>query len=119
VDTGWTNDPDAAALADPDFDGTSTWLEWLTSTDPLDSNSVLSIAHIEDAVVSWRSWYVDETLPPFVVQRSTNLPVGGWENVGPTVSRPTEPGAGPFTNTWVDPSPTDVPAAYRLYVPTP
>jgi len=37
---GWTNDFDAAALDDPDEDGTPTWQEYVADTDPTDANDV-------------------------------------------------------------------------------
>lgn len=56
---GWTNDFDAAALADTDLDGHPAWKERIAGTDPTDSNSVLAVATVaaapgsDAAVLSW------------------------------------------------------------------
>ena len=57
---GWTNNFDAAALADADGDGQATWQEYLAGTDPTDPMSVLR-ARIEadpstgGLLISWPS----------------------------------------------------------------
>ncbi len=55
---GWTNDFDAAALADVDEDRYPAWQEYVADTDPNDSNSYPRITsiHVEDdqpPVVAW------------------------------------------------------------------
>ena len=57
---GWTNDFDAAALADHEPDGVPTWQEYVADTDPRDSNSYLRITSIQAEgsnapVIQWRA----------------------------------------------------------------
>ena len=50
---GWTNDFDAAALADPDEDGYPTWQEYVADTDPNDPDSFFPPLAVADADAAW------------------------------------------------------------------
>ncbi len=114
----YAGDPDIPD-GDGDSDTLSNWEEWLASTDPNDTASTFEILehYVTDGTgyVVWVSKAIDPTLPPFAVERSTNLTAGGggWLVVDDSVSR----GAGPDgTNLWQDaaPPPADVAVFYRV-----
>jgi hypothetical protein len=88
------SDPDD----DPDGDGFTTSDEYVSSTDPDNSNSFLRITRTwqENGTnyVQWESAYIDSTLPPFNVLSSTNLNSGVFNHAGTQVRG--------MTNIWSD-----------------
>jgi VCBS repeat-containing protein len=107
----WTNGYESAALADQDGDGYSTWQEYWSGTDPLDSSSFLKIDSIgfsgTNLLVTWRHSQVDAGIPPITIQARTNLVTGAWVGIG---SHPPTNGV----NIWSAGSP--VQGFYRLAV---
>jgi len=109
---GWTNNLEFHATNNPDLDPPPTDVEWGTSTDPTDSNSFLHVIDVgTDSGKNWLKWpakYVDPDLPPYVIERSTNLPEKGWSEIG---TKEREEG----TNTWWDYLvPAGMPTLYRV-----
>lgn len=110
---GITEPTGDSVLEDSDSDGFSNWYEWFTSTDPSDPDSFFRISDFYmtngKAVVEWVSTSVDPSLPPFRIDRKTNLVYGGWEAVPYTNER--ENGV----NIWQDNDlPEGLPAFYRI-----
>jgi hypothetical protein len=113
---GLTNlDWETEAMRDADGDGLLNWQEHAASSDPRDGQSRFAIAEAGCAqgtnYLRWPSAGVDEELPPFRVEVSTNLlRIGGWSpGVPPTVARP----RGGGTNVWLENS--ALPAPNRFY----
>jgi hypothetical protein len=112
----WANDFDAATTNDADGDRVLTWQEHRAGTDPTDGNSVFVVApeHLNgDTCLEWHSPRNDPALPPFRIDRSTNL-LAGWELIDGHVPRSPD-----GTNTWCDPDPPGfgIPALYRVLAP--
>ena len=111
--SAWTNDFDGAAGGDPDGDGMATWQEYLAGTDPTNRDSAFRIA-VQAVmggtnVLTWLSPCSDPSLPPFGVERSTNL-AAGWVRAMDVAPR-----SGDGTNVWRDrASPAVGPAFYRV-----
>jgi hypothetical protein len=86
INPSWSTNYEAAALADPDGDGFTTWQEYWAGTDPTNSNSFLRIDSIEfsgsNLLVSWRHAQVDVTIPPITIQARSNLVSGSWVGIG-------------------------------------
>jgi Bacterial Ig domain/Calx-beta domain len=86
INPTWSTNYEAAALADPDHDGFSTWQEYWSGTDPQDSNSCLRIDSImfsgTNLLVSWRHAQVDAGIPPITIQARSNLVSGLWVGIG-------------------------------------
>jgi len=82
----WTNNYEAAALADPDGDGFTTWQEYWSGTNPQNSNSFLRIESISheggNIVIQWENDAVGAGLPPLGIEASGDLVNGSWSNVG-------------------------------------
>jgi hypothetical protein len=82
---GWSTNYEAAALADPDNDGFTTWQEYWAGTDPTNSSSFLKIDSIEfsgsNLIVKWRHAQVDAGIPPITIQARSNLTSGSWITV--------------------------------------
>lgn len=108
---GFTNNFNAAALADQDIDGQPTWAEWVTQTDPTNSASFFAATRIRwiDGlpVVSWPS--LSNRL--YSVDRATNLAAAGWSPVA------TDLPATPTENSYTDAPPAETwTPFYRLRV---
>jgi hypothetical protein len=98
---GSTNYEEVASL-DTDGDGELSWQEYLAGTDPSDSNSVF---RIDDAwhdngtnYITWVTHHVGSqtSLPPYNVERATNLVSTDWSVVTDVVQRMD----GVVTNIW-------------------
>jgi hypothetical protein len=86
VSTNVITDYEAVALADPDGDGFTTWQEYWSGTDPVNSNSFLRIDSVTlegaNAVLKWQHARVDAGLPPITILSLSNLVSGAWGDVG-------------------------------------
>ena len=108
-------DWEADAAGNEDNDPSTTKEEWLCSTDPTDSNSFCRIQSIDVMMSSsngWLTWMatnVDDTLPPFTIQRVTDLVDGTWTNAG---TKAREDG----TNVWSEDIGEMIRAFYRLFI---
>ena len=89
IDSGWSNDYEAAVLADQDGDGFLTWEEYWSGTDPMNSNSHLRVDTIlydgTNVMLRWQHAEVDPTIPSINIEASTNLLLNGWITVGTNV----------------------------------
>lgn len=115
-----SNTADFAQIATSVYNsvGMPVWQEFLAGTDPTDSNSVFEISEFFPIGDSWRVRFqcdfVNPDLPPYLVQRSTNLLDGIWETAG-TITR--QVGTRTFTD---HNAPTNVPNVfYRIAAPAP
>jgi hypothetical protein len=102
-----TNDYETAVSDDPDGDGFRNWEEYWSGTDPMDSESYLSLDTISilgtNVVLQWRHAKVDADVLPISIQHNTNLTSGAWQVIGqyaPVIG----------TNTW-----TNVPASRAFF----
>ncbi|MEI8310226.1 MAG: LamG-like jellyroll fold domain-containing protein, partial [Verrucomicrobiota bacterium] len=107
---GWTSNFDAAALADSDGDGQTTWQEYLAGTDPTDPASVLRVRIEADPstgsiLLSWSSI----SGKSYRIEQATDL-AGSW-----TVQTSNVP-ATPPTNTHEEQLPTGARVFYRVTV---
>ncbi|OGV70498.1 MAG: hypothetical protein A2283_09670 [Lentisphaerae bacterium RIFOXYA12_FULL_48_11] len=81
---GWTNNFNSAAINDADLDGITNWQEYITGTDPTDTNSVFKIMRVDCLNGSnCLVWLGGNTnLPPFGIYSSTNLiDAGSWVQI--------------------------------------
>jgi len=107
---GITNDFDAAALADPDEDGSKTWEEYYADTDPTNSQSVLCITGVSRGTngvcIDWRggieSWQVLER------RLDLGTTTTAWQVLCSNAPRT------PITNVYVDLTCTNAAAFYRI-----
>jgi uncharacterized protein (TIGR03790 family) len=75
---GWTNDFDAAALADAEPDGYFTWQEYIADTDPKNSNSFPRVAFIAaDGTEPHITWPAS-TGRLYQIHRADDLRDGPW-----------------------------------------
>jgi Divergent InlB B-repeat domain/Bacterial Ig domain len=78
----WSNDYEAAVTNDVDGDGFTTWQEYWSGTDPVNSNSFLRIDSVAleggNAVLTWQHAVVGAGVPPLAIQTTTNLQSGPW-----------------------------------------
>ncbi|MCK5849641.1 MAG: hypothetical protein KAH23_01905 [Kiritimatiellae bacterium] len=90
-------------LLDQDEDGLFTWEEFITGTDPKDSNSVFAVINIQTlGGTNYMTFYgtTNGVTLPFGIERSTNLITGdGW------LLYDTKGRASSGTNLWQDPAP--------------
>jgi len=104
---------DNSATNDPDTDGFPSWMEYIASTDPTDSNSFFRITGSYRLngtnYFTWTSKGIDPNLPPFGIRRVTNLVTDTWTNLVGTQARSTN-------NVWAETGvvPTNVPVFYRV-----
>ncbi len=79
ADQGWTGDFEAAALDDPDEDGSLNWQEEAAGTDPTDPESIFHFHELAfsatDIGLRWPS--VDGRI--YQVEYSTNMTMDAWE----------------------------------------
>jgi Divergent InlB B-repeat domain/PA14 domain len=82
----WSNDYEAAVLADQDGDGFATWQEYWSGTDPQKSNSFLRIDSVAleggNALLKWQHALVGAGVQPLIIQTTTNLQSGPWVTAG-------------------------------------
>ena len=85
VDPAWSNDFEAAALADPDGDGLTTAEEYWAGTDPTNVASVLQFDEVtfDGATINfkWKHAKLDPALPPLRIEKSSDLVEGNWTMV--------------------------------------
>ena len=108
----------AAEAGDDDTDGKVNWEEYVTGTDPTNSNSVFKLLSQEDLGASnYLAWYCTTNTGvtnPQSVYRSTNLlNEPAWSRVADGLQR-----AASGTNEWYDVSPptNDIPVFYKVIV---
>lgn len=93
ADHGWTNDFDAAALADAEPDGYPTWQEFVADTDPNDADSFPRVAAIAaagaGAFVAWPA----STGRTYQIHFAEDLVAGPW------FTQQLELGTGEWTDT--------------------
>ena len=94
---GWTNDFDAAALDDPDTDGSFTWQEFVADTDPTNSASFfpplaasLSATNLGFSISptsTGRHYFIDTTMdivaPGWINLTNAPGPSGAWQPICP------------------------------------
>jgi hypothetical protein len=100
----------AGALSDLDQDGQTAWQEYIAGTDPNNSNSVFEITEQSFSngvpTFKWPCFTNSVELPPYGVQKSTNIALGAWILVDGNVTRT------PPVNTWTASTTDSVP--YRV-----
>jgi hypothetical protein len=113
INATWANDYEAAVLTDHDGDGTPTYLEYWSGTDPEDPNSKPGIDSIvingTTVELHWRHAEVDPAIPDVVIESSPDLTPDSWSEVGTQT-----PANG--NNMWSETMPDDK-AFYRLATP--
>ena len=83
AENGWSNDFDAAALADSDFDGRFNWQEYVADTDPTNPASFFPDLAAQGSATNLRfNIGLTSTQRHYYVDRSTNLHgIAQWSNV--------------------------------------
>lgn len=100
---GWTNNFDAAALADPDTDGYPTWQEYIADTDPNDPQSHPRLTHIDlltdpdtRPILLWPA----STARTYTIEYTDDLLTGTWttQHLNLGASQWTDTNPPPLTN---------------------
>ena len=98
ADYGWTNDFDAAALADQDGDGHRTWEEYIAGTVPTNRGSVLKVLYGSGGVFSpYIIRWFSATARVYKVECSTNA-LDGFQLLGTASNLPATPNENVYTN---------------------
>ena len=100
---GWTNNFDAAALADPDTDGYPTWQEYIADTDPNDPQSHPRLTHIDlltDPATRPILLWPASTARTYTIEYTDDLLTGTWtpQHLNLGASQWTDTNPPPHTN---------------------
>lgn len=110
---GWSNDFDAAALADRDEDGMAAWAERVAGTDPTDARSCLAISAFSN-VPPLRVYFHSATGRVYRLQYRQDIATGNWHALPGQTNA-----VGTGGRSWLDDTNPAGPRCYRIGVDLP